>query len=142
MPRPLIAVAVLVALLLPEPADADGIQIIANPSVDVHGPLSLDQIAALYLLRTTLWPDGSHVVPVNREATADIRAMFTASVLRQDRASLATYWNMMHFIGKQPPLIQESEQAMLAFVQRVPGAVGYVDASTNAVNVRVLGRVP
>src|SRR5579863_6333207 len=107
MISPLLAVAVLIALLLHKPARADEILIIANPSVDSSTAITLNQIALIYLLRTTAWPDGSHVVPVNREATSEIRAKFTASVLREDNASLAAYWNEMHFKGKEPPVVQE-----------------------------------
>ena len=142
MPRPLLVVAVLIAFLLPKSAAAEELLIIANPSVDSTVPLTLDQIAAIYLLRMIAWPNGSHIVPVNREANSDTRARFTATVLRQDDARLATYWNEMHFIGKQPPIVQESEQAMLAFIQNVPGSIGYIKASTRPINVKVLAIVP
>ena len=142
MARALLAFAVLIALLLPRAAAADGILVIANPSVDMPVALTLRQIAAIYLLRTTVWRDGTHIVPVNREATSEIRSEFTARVLKQDNASLAAYWNEMHFKGKQPPVIQESDRAMLAFVQNVPGAIGYIDASTQPLNVKVLAHVP
>lgn len=142
MSRLLLAVAVLIALLLPELAVADELLIIANPSVSSPASLTLNQIEAIYLLKTTLWPDGSHIVPVNREADSDTRAKFTTSVLRQDKAGLAAYWNEMHFMGKQPPVVQESEQAMLAFVRNVPGAIGYINASTQPINVKVLAHVP
>jgi ABC-type phosphate transport system substrate-binding protein len=140
--RSLLAIAVLVGLLLATSAGAEELLIIANSSVNVAAPLSADQIAALYLLRTTVWPDGSRVVPVNREATSEVRAKFTSSVLQQDKTSLATYWNNMHFMGKLPPVVQESEQAMLAFIQKVPGSVGYISVSTAPINVKVLARVP
>jgi len=142
MTRPLQLVAILVALLLPSMANAEALLVIANPSVDSTTQLTLDQIAAIYLLRMVVWPNGSHIVPVNREANSEIREKFTASVVRQDDARLATYWNEMHFTGKQPPVVQESEQAMLAFVQNVPGSIGYINASTRFANVRVLAIVP
>lgn len=141
MRRLLLAVAVVAGSLFSGPARADELLIIANPSVSVATPMKLSRIAAIYLLRITNWPDGSHIVPVNREATSAIRATFTADVLRQDGGSLAAYWNEMHFKGKLPPVVQESEEAMLAFVRNVPGSVGYVRASTAPVNVKVLARV-
>lgn len=141
MIRSFLVAATLIALLLPGPALADGLLIIANASVRTAAPLTLKQIAAIYLLRTTVWPDGSHIVPVNREATSAIRADFTARVLKQDNESLAAYWNQMHFMGREPPVVQESDDAMLAFVRKVPGAVGYVDAATRPADVMVLAHV-
>lgn len=121
---------------------AEELLIIGNPSIDLAAPLSLREIAAIYLLRTTTWPDGSRIVPVNREVASGPRSKFNAAVLGLDNANLAAYWNGMHFQGKLPPVLQESEPAMLAFVQRVPGAVGYISAATAPQGVKVLSRVP
>ena len=138
----LFAIAVSALLFLAGTAKAEGLFVIANPSVVLETSLSRSQIAAIYLLRITAWPDGSHIVPVNREASSEVRERFTAAVLQEDGAALAAYWNEMHFMGKEPPVVQESERAMLAFVQNVPGAIGYISASTAPVNVRVLAHVP
>lgn len=137
----ILVVVMLVGLLMSRPAVAEDLLIIANRSVTVAAPLGLGRIAAIYLLRMTTWPDGTHVVPVNREATSRAREIFTSRVLREDNAALAVYWNEMHYRGKLPPVVQESEQAMLAFVQKVPGAIGYIGASTRPAGVRVLGRI-
>lgn len=142
MNRLLLVVAVLIGLLPLKAAKAEELLIIVNPSVELSAPLSLNQIAAIYLLRTTVWPDGSHIVPVNREATSTTRTKFTSSILKQDSASLATYWNEMHFQGKLPPVVQESDEAMLAFIQRVPGSIGYISASNQPIGVKVLAHAP
>ncbi|SMF60104.1 PBP superfamily domain-containing protein [Tistlia consotensis] len=143
--RLLLAAAVATSLLLPVAGRAQELLVVANPSVEVPAPLSLGQLAAIYLLRITRWPDGSHIVPVNREATSGVRALFTERVLRQSNASLAAYWNEMHFKGRLPPVVQESEQAVLAFVRKVPGAIGYVgavgDPPVPPAGVKVLARV-
>jgi ABC-type phosphate transport system substrate-binding protein len=128
------------AILVSGRAAADDILIIASPSVTVNA-LDPAEIAAIYLLRITNWPDGTRIVPVNREAGSAIRAEFTSRVLKQDNASLATYWNEMHFMGKMPPVVQQSEEAMLAFVRRVPGAIGYISTANVPSGVKVLARI-
>ncbi len=133
---------VVINLLTVQVAVAEELLIIANPSVGPIAPMTLRQISAIYLLRMISWPDGSHVIPVNRELGSRARERFTTLVLREDNAALVDYWNKMHFQGKSPPVIQESEQAMLAFVRSVPGAVGYVSASTPVDGVEVLDHVP
>jgi ABC-type phosphate transport system substrate-binding protein len=146
MTRRFLAIALAAGMLLAGSAgaaSAEGLLIIANPSVGIASSLSLNQIAAIYLLRVTTWPDGTPIVPVNREAGSEIRTEFTSAVLRQDDASLATYWNQMHFMGKLPPLVQESEQAMLAFIRKVPGSIGYISATDRfPTGVEVLAHVP
>jgi ABC-type phosphate transport system substrate-binding protein len=136
------ALALFVALVLSGSARAEGLYIIANDSVNVPTPVSLKVIATIYLLRITTWPDGTHIVPVNREATAKARTKFTADVLHEDNATLAAYWNEMHFMGKEPPVVQEPDQAVLTFVQKVPGSVGYISAKMAPVHVKVLAYVP
>lgn len=137
---------VLVLLLLAVPlsdqlAAAGTLLVVANRGVPEEGPLDLSKLAAIFLLRTTLWPDGTRIVPVNREAGSDARATFTRNALREDNAGLAAYWNAMHFSGKQPPVVQESDAAMLSFIRRVPGAIGYIDAETDPSGVKILGRI-
>ena len=142
MNRPILLLALLFCLSALQSSRAEPLLIVANPSVGDGASLTLKDVAAIYLLRVTVWPDGTHVIPVNREVASDLRTKFSVAVLKQDTASLAAYWNEMHFQGKLPPIIQESEPAMLAFVQRVPGAIGYISASTDPVGVKVLAHVP
>lgn len=123
------------------PAQAGEIVIIANPSIPVSS-LTLDQISNIYLLKTGTWADGMRIVPVNREFSSETRNHFNSVVLKADSSELSAYWNQMHFKGKTPPVVQESDQAMVAFVQNVPGAIGYVSAAASTGTVKVLGRVP
>lgn len=120
---------------------AEELLVIANPGVPFSS-LSNDELANIYLVKMTSWPGGMAIVPVNREASSPVRGRFSDLVLRQPLNALNAYWNQMHFKGRAPPLIQESDQAVLAFVQKVPGAIGYVSAATPAHSVKVLARVP
>lgn len=122
-------------------AQAEELIVIANPDVPV-AHLSQDELASIYLLKTTVWRGGGNIVPVNREAANAARTLFSDVVLRQLPNALTAYWNQMHFKGKAPPLIQESDQAVLAFVQNVPGAIGYISAAVQPQNVKILARVP
>jgi ABC-type phosphate transport system substrate-binding protein len=111
--------------------------LITNPSVSVTA-ITLDNLSDIYLLRTIVWDDGRRIVPVNRESGSNTRTLFSTRILRQRQDSLSNYWDKMRFKGMTPPLIQESDQAVLAFVQKVPGAIGYVRTSTELKGVKVL----
>jgi ABC-type phosphate transport system substrate-binding protein len=136
------AFATLLVLMLAPPARAEELLVIANPSVGLPAPMTLPQVQSAYLLRVTTWPDGAPIIPVNRELASAERDKFTSDVLKADTETLSAYWNELHFQGKLPPLIQESEQAMLAFVRQVPGAIGYVSASAKPSGVIVVAHVP
>lgn len=131
----------LLLLMFWLPASAEELLVIANPGVPVSS-LSTEDLSRIYLLKTTTWQGGGNIVPVNREASHPARVQFSDVVLHQPPNALTAYWNQMHFKGKSPPLIQESDQAVLAFVQNVPGAIGYISASVQPQNVKVLARVP
>ena len=111
--------------------------VIANHNVPA-AKLTTDELSSIYLLRTGNWQNGIRIVPVNREAGSNARAVFSTRVLGQPQAALDAHWNRMNFKGITPPLIQESDKAVLDFVQRVSGAIGYVSASMELKNVKVL----
>jgi len=111
--------------------------IIANPSVPIT-KLTQDDLSDIYLLRTMIWEDGTRIIPVNREISSNTRAAFSARILRQRQEALSNYWDKMRYKGLTPPLIQESDQAVLAFVQKIPGAIGYVKDSATLRNIKIL----
>jgi ABC-type phosphate transport system substrate-binding protein len=123
-------------------ANAGGsVIVIANPSVPLAS-ISLKELVAIYMLRVTHWQNGEVVVPVNQEADSRVRSRFSEAVLGQPPMALANYWNQMHFQGKNPPLIMDSDQAVAAFVRNVPGAIGYVNANAPVDGVKIVGRLP
>ena len=111
--------------------------IVANPSVSVTA-ITRDDLSDIYLLRTNVWDDGSRIVPVNRESGSNTRTQFSTHILRQRQDALSNYWDKMRFKGMTPPLIQESDQAVVAFVKKVPGAIGYVNATTDLKGIKVV----
>lgn len=140
--RPALWAAILGCMPLLCAADGGQVIIVAHPAVGIDS-VDEKELTRIYLLRQNYWPDGAPVIPLNREARSPVRALFTTEVLKQTDNALATHWQQMHFKGKTPPLVQESDQAVLAFVQKVPGAIGYISAATPVdANVKVLGKLP
>jgi ABC-type phosphate transport system substrate-binding protein len=140
--KPLLLGLALLAASPSRAGDDSHVLIVAHPALTVAN-LTADDLSRIYLLRQSLWPDGVPVVPLNREASSTVRNLFTTEVLKQTANTLATHWQQMHFKGKNPPLVQESDLAVLAFVQKVPGAIGYVSADTPVGDgVKVLGKLP
>jgi ABC-type phosphate transport system substrate-binding protein len=123
-------------------ADGSQVVIVAHPALAID-VINETELARIYLLRQTFWPDGLPIIALNREANSSTRELFTSQVLKQTAAALASHWQQMHFKGKTPPLVQESDQAVLMFVQKVPGAIGYVSSNTPVGdNVKILAKLP
>ncbi len=131
----------VICLLFPALVLAEDLLIIANPQVSASS-ISTQDLAAIYLIKKTAWPDGLSIVPVNREAASDVREQFSEIVLEHSPRELAEYWNRLRFQGKQPPLVQTSDQAVIGFVRNVPGAIGYIFADQRPAGVKVLVRLP
>ena len=66
------------------------------------------------------------MAPVNLPATSALRDEFSHLVLGQSARGLAEYWKDLYFHGTQPPPVLDSEEAVVLFVSRTAGAIGYV----------------
>jgi ABC-type phosphate transport system substrate-binding protein len=130
------ACAALTMLALPARAD-DGVVVIA------HAPLrglDAEQLKRIYAGRVVEL-DGQALHPVQLAGGQALRQRFHASVLRQSEDDYLAYWTVRRYIGKgTPPPELASGAEVLAFVQRTPGAIGYVDAGEIKPGVVVIFR--
>lgn len=94
------------------------------PAAD--GDVDLEFVRRLFLLRQRFWPDGTPAHPVNLPASSPIRERFSRATFGQSVKELVPYWNERYFHGTRPPPTVASEAAVLLFVQRTHGGVGYV----------------
>lgn len=84
-------------------------------------------VRRIFLMRQRFWPDGTPARPVNLPASSPIRERFSLAVLQASVRDLTSYWDERYFHGTRPPVSVASEEAVLLFVARTKGAVGYVD---------------
>jgi ABC-type phosphate transport system substrate-binding protein len=108
-------------------AEEKKITIITNDSVPVSPQsLSKQQLKDIYLLKKRTWQDNSQIIVVNRKSGDSQRVLFEKR-LGLSSKKYASYLARMHYKGAILPIIQQSEKAMLEFVENVPGAIGYVE---------------
>jgi ABC-type phosphate transport system substrate-binding protein len=127
---------ILLIILLPLSAHAD-LYIIANKNLPIV-QLEKSDIAAIYLLKKKYWENGDDIMPINLPATADARTHFTAQVFDSTPEKLGSYWDKMLFKGETPPVTQNSEQAVIMFVERINGAIGYVETKPQSSQIKIL----
>jgi ABC-type phosphate transport system substrate-binding protein len=125
------------ALLAPVPVrSADPtIAVIVHPSR--HVTLSEDDVARIFLRKQRFWPDGSPLVPLNREAGSELRELFSQRVFGSTSDALAGYWNEQYFLGMFPPATLSSTLAVKRYVAAEPNAIGYVESAAVDGSVRV-----
>ena len=106
--------------------------VVANLPAEVDASAGLDVVRRLFLLRDRFWPSGAAAHPVNLPASSKLREGFTYEMFGQSVKDQAAYWNERYFHGTRPPPTVASEEAVLLFVARTPGALGYVQESATA----------
>lgn len=90
-----------------------------------------EELANIFLRKATRWKDGSPILPVDQSMTSPVRKSFANDVLRMPTVMVQQYWNHRTFSGLvQPPAVRLSDEAVLEFVARNPGAIGYVSGET------------
>lgn len=89
-------------------------------------PLEAGMLRDIYLKKTFLDEGGRKIVPVNLPVSHPVREAFSRALFHQDSSALQGYWNQRYFHGIRPPYVLQSQAAVVRFVARTPGAIGYV----------------
>ena len=89
--------------------------------------------------QTRMWPHGEAVVPVDWDATAEIRQEFSKRVLNRSVREMGEFWVQQNITqGLTPPSTLKSSRAILRFVASVPGAIAYLPPADLDDTVRTL----
>lgn len=109
-------------------------QVVTSASSSVTS-LSRQELARLFLKKTTRWKDGAEVRAVDQSSRSAVRAAFTREILKSEGlthlSAVEGYWRQQVFSGRGvPPPIKSSDADVLDFVAKNPGAIGYVSEQT------------
>jgi len=149
-PRPrgraaLLALLIAAAGLSGVPADAAdvAIAVLVNANNPVAS-LSSEEVGKLFLKKTSKWPNGEKVLPVDLHEQSAVRESFSKQFHGKGTAAIKAYWQKMIFSGRDvPPPEKTSVADVAAFVRSNAGGVGYVPASYDAgAGVKVLQVTP
>jgi ABC-type phosphate transport system substrate-binding protein len=132
---------IFVALLLgcAAQARADGAyRVIVNAS-SATTVVERQLLADAFLKKITSWPGGPTIRPVDQGAEAPARRKFTEEVLGRTVEAVRNYWQQQIFSGRAlPPPEVDTDDEVVQYVQRYPGAVGYVSPRADTSGVRVI----
>ena len=100
---------------------------IVNPASAITN-LSDDDLKDYYLGKKASWPDGSKVVVVVLDDGPSHDSLMKK--LGKSSSQFTTGWKKLVFTGKGAmPEQVKTEDQLVAFVAKTPGAIGYVDAA-------------
>ena len=131
----LLRLALLLLLLAPARLCAEPIAVIVHPAR--QEPMDRHRLALILLKEQRHWADGGFIVPLNLPARHPVRERFERAVFGARGAFLAEHWNAKYFHGAFPPVVLESEDAVLRYVASDRNAIGYVSADHVDSRVRV-----
>ena len=127
--RRLALVVVLGVLCATAPADSKppvSFVVVVNKSNSTR-TISIVELRRMFLKQSRMWPSAEPVVPVDWDATSEVRQEFSRTVLNRTVREMADFWVQQSLSqGLAPPSTQKSAKAVLRFVSSVPGAISYV----------------
>ena len=111
-------------------------KVIANSSVGVSD-VSSDDLKAVFLGTKSSLGD-SHISPV-LEKSGSAHEAFLKECLGKNDAALTNYYRSLVFTGKgSMPKAFDSDDAVVQYVAKTKGAIGYVGAAAAAAGVKTL----
>ena len=92
-----------------------------------------------YLKKIKLWPNGQVIRPVDLPADSLARQRFSDDILRRPLAALRAYWQQRIFSGRDvPPPAVDTDAAVISYVNRFEGALGYVSGGAALTGVKAV----
>ena len=120
-------------------ADAPAFRVIVHPD-NPQSSATRDFVADAFLRKTSDWPDGHGIRPVDLPASSATRGRFSEAVLKRSVAAVKHYWQQIIFSGRGvPPPELESDAAVIGYVLQNRGAIGYVSGTGDLGKAKVLG---
>ena len=113
--------------------------IVAKDSTEIS--IDRRKLRDIYLKKILLAADGSDLIPVNLPPEHPLRLSLSETLFNKSAQQLQDYWNQRYFHGITPPYVLHSQEAVLQFVAKTPGAIGYIAACRLDARVREVLRL-
>jgi hypothetical protein len=115
-----------------------GFQVIVHPRNPVTS-IERRFLSDAYFRRTINWRSGDGIRPVDLSDKFPAHQLFIEAVLHKTAPQLRMYWTQRIFSGTGvPPPELDSPAAVINYVLRNAGAIGYIPADVNAHPAKVV----
>lgn len=120
----------LLAGAVPVGAEPPGFKLIVNARVSTP-PLAVKEVARIFMKKSSTWPSGLRITPVDLTVDSPTREAFSRAVHGRGAEPVERRWQTLIFSGMGvPPVQMQSEDDVLSFVKNNVGAIGYVGSGT------------
>jgi len=118
------------------PALAD-VQVVAHSGVP-RSELDEQTLQRIYLGKKTRWNSDLDIVPVMLKSGL-AHQEFVEGVLDRTVSRFVTFWKQAMFTGRGvPPRSFDTEEELMFYIARTPGAIGYVSAGAATTGLKVI----
>jgi ABC-type phosphate transport system substrate-binding protein len=119
-------------------ADSPEFRIVVHPQ-NPNGAVTREFLNDAFLKKATRWKDGESLRPVDLRSDSAVRKRFSQTVLKRSVAAVRSYWAQRIFSGRGvPPPELDSDAAVIEYVLKHRGAVGYVSSATKLGQAKVV----
>ena len=130
---------ILLLLLAASPAFASEEVVPVVSSKSTITVLNANQVADIFLGKSSRFPDGSVAVPIDLAEESPLRERFYTVFTGKSPAQLKAHWSKIIFTGRgQPPRQVSSSADAKKAVAENPNAIAYIDPKHVDGSVRVL----
>lgn len=99
--------------------------------------VSKKELKAIFLKKQR-YIDGKVAVPVNLSINDSVRASFEKNILNMSFLKLKEHWTKQHYLGTRVPISLQSQKSVLTFIEKIEGAIGYVDLNSTDKNSNII----
>lgn len=101
--------------------------------------LSKKEASDFFLKKKAKWADGTTVAPVDLSASSKTREAFSQQVHGKNTAAIRNFWQQAAFSGSATtPPEKASDEEVIEYVKKNPGAIGYVSAAASTAGVKTI----
>jgi ABC-type phosphate transport system substrate-binding protein len=101
--------------------------------------LSVAQVSDIFLCKTSNFPDGAAVVPIDQADGSAIRQEFYAKATGKSPELLKAYWSKLIFTGQgEPPREMADSEKIKKLVAHNRNYIGYIDNSAVDASVKTV----
>ena len=119
-------------------AEAPPYRVIVNPN-NVTTSIERKFLADAFLKKTTRWGNGDLIRPIDLVPDAAARRRFSDDVIKRSVEAVKSYWQQQLFSGRDvPPPELETDEEVVKYVLKNPGAVGYVSGTASVGGAKIV----
>jgi ABC-type phosphate transport system substrate-binding protein len=122
------ALVLLVSVSRPSLGADSGVQVIVHPQVKGTA-ITRTALSQIFLKKAPRYADGLPAQPVDQSVKSPVRSVFSSRVLGQALLEVQIYWQRKMSQGVTPPPVRTTDEDVVAYVARTPGAIGYVSSA-------------